>query len=335
MVVARRDPPLHVDAHDAASPNFNAYAAPKASKLARFLTVMQVTGSLLAVPVGIASAYSFYRANFSPETTCQGLRNNIVALLDKSVDATTRRVLVRRDVETFEKTCGSVDPDATAAFKTLLAVEKAAVPPAVAPSAPKVQRNETAAKDSIHKPEPRPQTPKQAVTPANSAVPEPARRDAAISDTQWLDAVRQALVTHKEDARATETGPPVLDAAKPQTIPAPVVRPASRDVGSASPAAATAKSGTVPTAPAMTPIVAPVVAPAPGPSVAPPLPPAIPIAPPPAAAQATENHPVPPESIPESAPPASADTAESGRSRIGKWISAIPLLGPVVDNVRH
>jgi len=88
----------------------------------------------------------------------------------------------------------------------------------------------------------------------------------------------------------------------------------------------------------MPPTVAPVVAPAPGPSAAPPLPPAIPIAPPPAAAQATDNHPVPPESIPDSDSPANADAAkpeESGRSRIGKWISSIPLLGPVVDNVRH
>ena len=87
MLVARRDPPLHVDARDAVSPNFSAYPPPKASKLARFVTVIQMTGSLLAVPVGIASAYSFYRANFSPETTCQSLRGNIVALLDKSVDA--------------------------------------------------------------------------------------------------------------------------------------------------------------------------------------------------------------------------------------------------------
>jgi hypothetical protein len=339
MLVARRDPPLHVDARDAVSPNFSAYPPPKASKLARFVTVIQMTGSLLAVPVGIASAYSFYRANFSPETTCQSLRGNIVALLDKSVDATTRRVLVRRDVETFEKTCGTVDPDATAAFKTLLAVEKAAAPAAVAPSAPKVQRNETAAKESVRKAEPRPQAPaKQPVTAAAPAVAEPARRDAAISDTQWLDAVRQALVTHKEEGRATETAAPVPDAAKPQAIPAPVTRPAPRDVGSAPPPAAAATQGTPPAAPAMTPTIAPVVAPAPGPSAAPALPPAIPIAPPPAAAQATDNHPVPPESIPESTPPASADAAkpnESERSRIGKWISAIPLLGPVVDNARH
>jgi hypothetical protein len=339
MLVARRDPPLHVDARDAASSNFSGYSAPKASKLARFVTVIQMTGSLLAVPVGIASAYSFYRANFSPETSCQSLRSNIVAMLDKSVDAATRRVLVRRDVEAFEKACSTVDPDATTAFKTLLAVEKTAAPAAVAPSAPKVQRNETAAKEPVRKAEPRPQAFKQPVTAAVPAVAEPGRRDAAISDTQWLDAVRQALVTHKEEGRPTATSAPVPDAAKLQSVPAPALRPASRDASSAPPAAAAPTPSTAPAAPAVTSTIAPPVAtPAPGPSAAPVLPPAIAIAPPPAAAQAIDNHPVPPESIPDSAPPASAGAAkpdESGRSRIGKWISAIPLLGPVVDNARH
>ena len=96
----------------------------RASKLTRFVTAIQLVGSLLAVPIGIASAYSFYRANFSPDTTCQNLRSGIVAMLDKSVDAATRRILVRRDVEAFEKACGTVDPDATAAFKTLLNVRE-------------------------------------------------------------------------------------------------------------------------------------------------------------------------------------------------------------------
>jgi hypothetical protein len=80
------------------------------------------------------------------------------------------------------------------------------------------------------------------------------------------------------------------------------------------------------------------VAPTVEPSAAPALPPAVSIAPPPAAAQATDNHPVPPESIPESAPPANIDAAkpdEHGRSRFGKWISAIPLLGPAVDDARR
>jgi len=98
MLVARRDPPFHVDAKDAAPLNPNVYPPPRASRTARIVTAMQLIGSLLAVPVGIASAYSFYRANFAPETTCQNLRSGIISLLDKSVDASTRRMLVRRDV---------------------------------------------------------------------------------------------------------------------------------------------------------------------------------------------------------------------------------------------
>lgn len=318
MLVARRDPPFHTDADNAAPVNSGAYPVVRASRLARIVTAIQMVGSLLAVPVGIASAYSFYRANFSPETTCQTLRSGIVALLDKSVDAATRRILVRRDVEEFEKTCGAVDPDATAAFKTLLAAEKTAAP-AAAPVAPKVQRTETAPKEPIRKAEPRPQAPaKQPAAAAAPVVAEPARPDAGVSDTQWLDAVRQALVTHKPE-------PPPAAPAKPQPSAAvPVVRPVPQDAALPAPASALAP------APAS-------VAPASVPSAAPALPPAVTIAPPPAQ-HVDVDHPVPPQSIPDSVPPASADPGKSdepGRSGFGKWISGIPLLGPAIDNARH
>jgi hypothetical protein len=314
MLVARRDPPFQVDVHDPVPAN--PYPALKASKLTRFVTAVQMVGSLLAVPVGIASAYSFYRANFSPETTCQGLRSGIVAMLDKSVDAATRRILVRRDVETFEKTCGTVDPEATAAFKSLLASEKTASVPVAAPAVPKPQRNEAAApKEQVRRIEPRPQMPaKQPAVATTNVVAEPQRRDTVISDTQWLDAVRQALVTHKEQTQ------PAHETAKTQPVASPVVRPAPHESAAPSPPAAVASTP-------------PVV-----PSVAPVLPPAMSIAPPPAAADVRVDHPVPPETIPDSAPPANADTArpnEHARSRIGKWISAIPLLGPAVDNARQ
>jgi hypothetical protein len=353
MLVARRDPPFHVDAQDALSADLSAYPPPKKSKLARFVTAIQLTGSLLAVPVGIASAYSFYLANFSPETTCQSLRSNIVAMLDKSVDASTRRMLVRRDVEAFEKACGTVDPDATAAFKTLLAVEKTAAPAvAVIPNVPKAQRNETVTKEAVRKAEPRPQPPaKQPVTATAPAIAEPIHRDPAISDTQWLDAVRAALVTHKEDARTPAPKPaPAPDVAKLQPMPSPPARPASPAATvapNAAPAAAPVAAPAATPAPAIRPAPAEAVSPPPPvnvatptaePSAAPPLPPAIPIGPPPAAVQATDSHPVPPESIPDSAPPANADAAkpdEHGRSRIGKWISAVPLLGPVIDSARR
>jgi hypothetical protein len=59
---------------------------------------------------------------------------------------------------------------------------------------------------------------------------------------------------------------------------------------------------------------------------------------PPSTQRAEPDHPVPPESIPDSVPPASADkgkTEQPARSQVGKWISNIPLLGPVLDNGRR
>jgi len=275
----------------------------------RFVTVIQMIASLLAVPVGIGSAYTFYRANFSPETTCQSLRNGIIAMLDKGVDASTRRILVRRDVESFEKTCAAVDPEATAAFKALLAAEKS--PSVAAAPATKAQPNDAAPKEQVHKAEPRPQaTPKQAATNAQAPVAQNVRREPAVSDTQWLDAVRQALVTHQPDARPVESS-------KSRPMPPPTAPPAAA-AASAPPATAT-----------------------PAPAVAPTLPPPVAIAPVPAQRNAAQpkdpDHPVPPELIPSSETVATTETKpdESGRSRIGKWISAIPLLGPVVDNARH
>jgi hypothetical protein len=327
MLVARRDPQFDGDARDIAPVNFEGNPGSRPPRVVRFVTVVQMIGSLLAVPVGIGSAYTFYRANFSPEMTCQGLRSGIIAMLDKGVDASTRRILVRRDVETFEKTCAAVDPEATAAFKALLAAEKAPHPVAVVTPPPKVQSNDSAPKEQAQKAEPRPQSPpKQAVT--NTPVPavQNVRREPAVSDTQWLDAVRQALVNHQPEARPVESS-------KARPMPQPSARSVQRETEpSAPPAAALPASG---------PATAPAATVTPGPAVAPTLPPPVAIVPEPAQQNTAQphdaDHPVPPESIPYSEAAAAAETKsdQSGRSRIGKWISAIPLLGPVVDNGRH
>jgi hypothetical protein len=360
MLVARRDPPFHSDADGEPPQRPNNYPPPRASRFARFVTTIQLIGSLLAVPVGIASAYSFYRANFSPETTCQSLRSGIIALLDKSVDASTRRILVRRDVETFEKTCAAVDPDATAAFKTLLAAEKTAAPtaapvatPSAAPVAPKVQRSEAPPKEPARKPEPRPQTAtKQPAANPGPAVSEPVRRDSDVSDTQWLEAVRQALVTHKPDL------PPPTEKAKPRPVAPPVVAPAAKPAPQEAAPPVPAPPAPVPTTavPQARPTTQEVARPVPGPPPAPVPPTAVPQAPQqstqplapalpspitvmPAPTQRVDpDRPVPPESIPDAVPPANVDNAKPGgpgRSRFGKWISEIPLLGPVIENGRR
>jgi len=332
MLVARRDPPFHTDADHPAPLNPNSPQAPRTSKLPRFVMIMQLFGSLVAVVVGIGSGYSFYRANFSPEATCQTLRSGIIVLLDKSVDAAARRVLVRRDIETFERTCAAVDPEATAAFKSLLAAEKTAAPPpspvaaapVAPPAAPKVQRSEPAPKEPVRKPEPRPQvTAKQPAANSTPAAPEPARRDAAVSDTQWLEAVRQALVTQKPDRRPVEAAKPSAAApvVRPVTQETPVqppvdVRPVARPVTQETPVQPPADVKPGPATPAVAPAL--------------PRPITIPAAP---AQRVDADHPVPPESIPDANPP--AKPSEPDRSRLGKWISGIPLLGSVLDNGRR
>ena len=331
MLVARREPPFHADPHNPGPINPNIYPAARASKLTRFVTAIQLVGSLLAVPIGIASAYSFYRANFSPDTTCQNLRSGIVAMLDKSVDAATRRILVRRDVVAFEKACGTVDPDATAAFKTLLNDEKAShAAAAAAPTTPKVQHVETLPKEPARKVEPRPQTvAKQPAASVATAEAEPTRRDPAVSDAQWLDAVRQALVTHKQ-----ETRDPVP--AKASSAPEPVTRSMPHEAALPAPAAAPSAPVVTPASPVTVPSVA---VSTPAVPAAPALPAPISIAPPPPTQQADVDHPVPPGAIPDAMPPAEkADAAkpdEHGQSRVRKWISEIPLLGSVVENGRQ
>ena len=121
MLVARRDP-FHPGAqHDPHSDFDSAPRPARAPRLMRTMSALQMIGTLLAIPLGLGSAYTMYRANFSVEASCQSLRANIVSMLDKSVDARTRHMLVHRDVVTFEQSCGGVDPDATAAFKALSA----------------------------------------------------------------------------------------------------------------------------------------------------------------------------------------------------------------------
>jgi len=93
--------------------------------MSRFTGGVQLLGSLVGIPLALVGGYSTYHANFSPEAKCQALRGNIIAMLDKKADASTLRMLVHRDVVTFERDCGGVDAEAATAFKTLLVAEKA------------------------------------------------------------------------------------------------------------------------------------------------------------------------------------------------------------------
>jgi hypothetical protein len=283
MLVATRDPMAQ---HDAAVPAGAAH-----SRVGRLMLVMQLVGSFLAIPVGLASGYSIYRANFSPETTCQALRSSIVSMIDKQIDAPTRRMLVRRDVEEFEKTCGTVDPDAEAAFKALLASDP---PLAATPTAQTVQPLALPAQEwkkpepvQASKPQVRETKEAKEKEPAHEARVQPS--DAA-DDARWLGAVRHALTAHQIERAAAEATvkplvPPVAAHSAPVTI---------------------------------TPATPVAVAPAIAPTLPPPA--SITASPEPGPARAELDHPVPPGSIPDAATTGSIASQTS-------WTDHIPFFG--------
>ncbi len=330
MLVASRDP-FHGTHDIPPSPGAG-------NRLTRTMGALQIVGTILAIPVGLGSAYTMYTSNFTAEASCKALRANIIQILDKGVDAGARHMLVRRDVVSFEQTCGSVDPDAAAAFKTLLAVEKT---PASAAAAP-VRRIEMSAKP-VEKPverkieakaEPKVEVKPEAKQPAAKAVAAaaPAQRDPATSDAAWLEAVRGALVNRTPDAA------PAADAVEPKAAEAKVAEPKpveAKPVEAKATISAPLLRQAVREAPPMNlenvrvPPLATVAAPLPPPA-------AVANAPEPRVQtlqaqtlQANDGHPVPPSAIPD--PPPTDLTPPQERSRIGALISHIPFVGRALD----
>ncbi len=356
MLVASRDPFHGSDPAHVPGPG---------TRLARTMGLLQIVGTVLAIPVGIGSAYTMYKSNFSAEATCQSLRANIVLILDKSVDAGARHMLVRRDVEAFEHTCGDVDPDAAAAFKALLAVDKTVAHPAavaaVPTQPPAIRKIEMTAKNadknadkSIDKPVERKADPKVDVKVEPKAEAKPViaavaavQRDPANSDNAWLEAVRGALVNHTPEAAPAElVSAPAADAkhAEPKAVESKVEsKPAETKAAVAAPALRPAVHEPLPplqplpqttwSAPASEPAAKPAAEAVETPTVAPALPPPASIAnvpePQPQTAQADESHPVPPGAIPETRPSDMNQPEE--RSRIGALISHTPVLNRVLD----
>jgi hypothetical protein len=317
MLVARRDPPLHAEAaHD---PRIYGHPVRHTSRL---MSAVQVISTLVAIPVGLASVYSIYHSNFTVEARCETLRGSIISMLDKSTDASTLRMLVRRDVVTFETSCGAIDPDAVKAFKALLAakVEPKAAPKAAEPP-----------KQVVHEPAPKPvelarpaAPPKLAPlapvveakpaeikpTEIKPAEPKPVRRDAETSDANWINSVRDAL-THS----------PAHDDAVDASAPAEIATPAV----SAPPPRVLGQLPVMSQPPAASPgLAAP-------PAIAPALPEPVPVAAAPAPAPAAD-HPVPPAAIPDAQPGAQplAKSAEPKSSH--SWLAKIPLVNRVVGD---
>lgn len=313
MVAAPGNSPLDFGVHDPS--RARTYTVKHTS---RIVTILQALGSLIGIPVGLVSAYSIYHGNFTAEAQCQTLRANIIAMLDKNADPTTLRMLVGRDVVTFESQCAAVDPDAVKAFKSLLTAKSAPVPEAPkqaakeppqkpvakvaepvkqaaapsAPVAPPVKPAPVKTAPPVETAKPTPSVAATKIKPAAEvAKPAPAveaNADAANADANWIASVRQALV----HAPARQE-----PAAGPAPLAAPAVSP-PRVMHEAPPSAA----------------------------VAPALPEPVAVAAPPAPPPASD-HPVPPGSIPEPQP-MEQGAAPAERS----WMSKVPILNRVVGN---
>src|SRR5258707_7216709 len=94
--------------------------------------LLQIAGAALGIPAAAAGTFAAYQNYFSTDVTCQKLRNNIVATMERSVAPETKRSLLRKDVNEFDKLCGEGDPDARTIFHAAIAVEHPA--PAAAES---------------------------------------------------------------------------------------------------------------------------------------------------------------------------------------------------------
>jgi hypothetical protein len=203
----------------------------------------QLIGSLLAIPVGLASAYSVYQSNFSAAAKCQSLRGSIISVLDRNADASTLRALARRDVLSFETSCAKVDPDAVAAFKSLL-VQKSAAAPVAAATPPQ----------QVRAPTPAPEAAKAPTASVAAPAPKAVHRDTVAADANWIASVRHAL-EHKEQERqehsaraepvnlpATSWNPPPVQSPPPlviyrQPAAAPALPPAVPIASAPAPAA--------------------------------------------------------------------------------------------------
>jgi hypothetical protein len=101
----------------------------------RVVHSFQFIAAALGIPAAAVGSYSAYHNYFSSEATCQRLRTNILAVMERRISADTKRTLLRKDVAEFEKTCGEDDPDARTVFQAALQ-ESESPATAAAPAAP-------------------------------------------------------------------------------------------------------------------------------------------------------------------------------------------------------
>ena len=257
MLVATRD-------HEPRANERHVAPVSSRSRMSYFTGAVQLVGSLVGIPLALASAYSIYHTNFSLEAKCQSLRSNIVSMLDRKADASTLRLLIQRDIVSFERDCGDVDADAVAAFKTLLAAERTS-PARHVEARQKSESVAVAASAKADAPAKIETTMKAAAPKKPQAVPAAANRDAEATqeakpveasiirgsndavDAAWVASVREAL---RESALRPQASEPAAEPPAPVAapMPLPIVVPSSNMSGQAA-AAASKPDHPVPPAP--------------------------------------------------------------------------------------
>jgi hypothetical protein len=85
--------------------------------------LLQIAGAALGIPAAAAGTFAAYQNYFSTDVTCQKLRTNIVATMERNVAPETKRSLLRKDVHEFDKLCGDGDPDARTIFHAAIEAE--------------------------------------------------------------------------------------------------------------------------------------------------------------------------------------------------------------------
>src|SRR4029079_6878706 len=97
--------------------------------------VLQIAGAALGIPAAAAGTFAAYQNYFSNDVTCQKLRTNIVATMERSVAPESKRTLLRKDVNEFDKLCGDGEPDARTIFHAAVPPEPAVIETANATTA--------------------------------------------------------------------------------------------------------------------------------------------------------------------------------------------------------
>jgi hypothetical protein len=83
--------------------------------------IVQFLAALVAIPVALAGAYTFYQGQISVEGVCDSLRSKMIGVIDRNVPAEVKFALLHRDAEMFEKKCAGVDPDTLTIFQVTIA----------------------------------------------------------------------------------------------------------------------------------------------------------------------------------------------------------------------